>query len=154
MSERKAFKSINFDLNTKQLKIYYGKSRRSAYREIENFLKENNFHHRQWSGYVSNEKMGTSDVVILNEKMWEAMPWLEQCARKIDVTDIGKQYDLIWLHKERAAEKKTVNEKEPALSMKDWKEKIKPQNGASKQEMKTQEMKTVAKPTHREDERS
>lgn len=91
-------KAINFDLSTKSLKMYYPKSRRNAYREIGKFLKENGFFRRQWSGYMSKDKMSVSDIADLTEKMFKKLPWLEQCANKIDVTDIGKQCDLILLY--------------------------------------------------------
>lgn len=99
--EKKTFKAIYFDLDTKALKKYYPKNRRNAYREIENFLKDNGFSHRQWSGYISNIKMSSMDITTLNRKLWKKFPWLEQCANKFDVTDIGKSFDLKLMHQEQ-----------------------------------------------------
>lgn len=99
--EKKTFKAINFDLDTHALEEYYPKSRRNAYLEIENFLKCNGFSHRQWPGYVSDIKMDSMDVSNLNDELWNKFPWLEQCANKFDVTDIGKSFDLKLLYQEK-----------------------------------------------------
>ena len=106
--EKKTFKAINFDLDTKALKEYYPKSRRNAYREIGKFLKDNGFSHRQWSGYISNIKMDFLEISKLNEKLWSKFPWLEQCANKFDVTDIGKSFDLKLMHQEQVNEDKEI----------------------------------------------
>ena len=82
--KRENKKAINFDLDTKKLNIYYGKNIRNAYREIGKFLENNGFKHRQWSGYVSINKMSNFDIVNLNIKMWKKFPWLIQCARRFD----------------------------------------------------------------------
>lgn len=50
--------AINFDLDTKKLEtLYSSKNWRQAYDDIRDFLKKNNFEHRQGSGYISKEEM-------------------------------------------------------------------------------------------------
>lgn len=92
-------KAINFDLDTKALKKYYCKSNYpleylKAYKEIKQFMKENGFSHRQWSGYVSDEALSKFQVLRLVHKMTNQFTWFANCVNRFDVTDIGKQYDL------------------------------------------------------------
>ena len=60
----KKYKAINFDLDTKKLKDIYSKQTKKAYNtaysDIESFMLDNQFTHRQGSGYISN--MPLSDV--------------------------------------------------------------------------------------------
>lgn len=93
-------KAINFDLDTKKLKEIYctaGKPLEylKGYKEIKEFMKENGFAHRQWSGYVSDNPMSKMQVERFVEKMTNELPWLAKCVNKFDVTDIGKQYDMM-----------------------------------------------------------
>ena len=62
-------KAINFDLSTADLKKYF-KNTAEAYSQIKNFMLQNGFEHRQYSGYVT-------------------------CTQKFDVTDVDKHHDLI-----------------------------------------------------------
>ena len=62
-------KAINFDLDTRALRQYYNKSRRNAYREIGKFLESKGFYHRQWSGYVSKEKMTYMQMAQINREL-------------------------------------------------------------------------------------
>lgn len=59
------FLVINFDLSTERLKECYPKSRRSAYREIRHFLENCGFEHRQYSGYVSHDRMSLQKAPYL-----------------------------------------------------------------------------------------
>lgn len=92
----KVRKAINFDLDTAKLKRYYkNKSYQQAYYEIRNCLALLGFSHRQGSGYVSRDDITMMDIyddiaIIVNK-----LPWLIKCARHMDVTNIGPQYDLI-----------------------------------------------------------
>ena len=83
--ERKYYKAINFDLDTNKLKKYYPRYQQ-AYSDLLRFFKVNGFLHRQGSGYVSKEKMSSADIVDLIGAF--------QCVKKIDVTNVGAQYDL------------------------------------------------------------
>lgn len=92
--ERKYFKAINFDLNTNKLKEYYPRYQQ-AYNDLSKFFKENNFYHRQGSGYVSNEKMTSADIIDLMGDLQKKYLWAGDCIKAIDVTNVGPQYDLM-----------------------------------------------------------
>lgn len=120
---KKCRKAINFDLCTDMLKKLYNTSDPfvylKAYREIGSFLKQEGFTHRQWSGYVSDEKLSDVDVFNITYKLNNALPWLRQCVNKFDVTDIGEQHDLMCIFEkatepmlnEKVPEHQTTNEK-------------------------------------------
>lgn len=94
--ERRYFKAINFDLDTRQLKVCYpGKDYRKAYHDLRRFFDRHNFEHRQGSGCLSKEKLATADIYDLMDDLTQAMPWLGGCVAKIDVTNIGQQHDLL-----------------------------------------------------------
>ncbi len=124
---KKCRKAINFDLSTDMLKKLYNTSDPfvylKAYREIASFLKQESFTHRQWSGYVSDEKLSDVDVFNITYKLNNALPWLRQCVKKFDVTDIGEQHDLMYIFEkateptlnEKATIHQTTNEKRSAM---------------------------------------
>ena len=62
--ERKYYKALNFDLDTKELRKYYTYYQQ-AYKDLYSFFKSKNFKHRQGSGYVSNTKLSSADIVDL-----------------------------------------------------------------------------------------
>lgn len=96
--ERKYYKAINFDLNTGQLKdVYPGMNYRKAYADLRSFLENHEFLHRQGSGYFSEEKLSTADIYDLMTDLSTEFPWLCQSVKKMDVTNIGNQYDLVEL---------------------------------------------------------
>lgn len=137
-------KAINFDLDTKKLSINYGKSRRNAYREIGNFLEKNGFKHRQWSGYVSEKKMSHMEIEKLNIKMFKNFPWLISCARRFDVTDLGKNYNLIKMYNayikkiENGSQRKNIEETRKLFSKDEFKNFV---NEAVKQKESSNERK-------------
>lgn len=94
----KCYKAINFDLDTRKLKLYYtGSDYHQAYMNLQYFFKAHHFLHRQGSGYVSDIKMNTSDVYELIDKLLLKLPWIKYCVKRIDVTNVGKQHDLVRL---------------------------------------------------------
>ena len=102
-------RAINFDLSEDLLKKYYNKERSNAWKEIRKFMESNGFSHRQKSGYVSNKPLGDTEVSILIGKLWDKCPWLEKCAIKVDLTNIGDTFDLLSI---RYAEK-VINKTQP-----------------------------------------
>ena len=94
--ERKYYKAINFDLDTTGLKQYYPRYQQ-AYYDLKNFFKSKGFSHRQGSGYVSDTKLSTADIVDIIDEMRKHFEWASTCVKKIDVTNIGIQYDLTGL---------------------------------------------------------
>lgn len=86
-------KAINFDLSTADLKKYF-KNTAEAYNQIKNFMLQNGFEHRQYSGYVSNDRLHDYNITNLTIRLRNQFSWLSHCAQKFDVTDIGDQHDL------------------------------------------------------------
>lgn len=85
-------KAINFDLDTNKMKtmsIYP-----NGYNKLEQSFKKLEFEHRQGSGYVSKNRLNSRKVVLIIREITRENPWLKDCVNKIDVTDIGKQFDL------------------------------------------------------------
>ncbi len=135
----KTTKAVNFDLDTKALKIYYpGKHYRQAYRDIRKFMLDNGFTHRQWSGYNSKDKLSNLDVQRFATKLSKSFPWLKKCVNRFDVTDIGEQHDLTYILTGRCKKKVKVvqnenvkpKESKPLFSAKQLKERA---NQISKQ---------------------
>lgn len=93
---KKVRKAINFDLDTKKLKEVYGDGTNisAAYYEIKRFFKKHGFEHRQGSGYCSEFKMTKMEVLHVAKEMNEALPWMKNCIKNIDVTDIGTIHSL------------------------------------------------------------
>lgn len=99
--ERTQRKAINFDLDTKEMKNQGMYPR--GYRLLGNSLRKCGFEHRQGSGYISKEKLDSITIARMMEQVTRENPWLAECVRKIDVTDIGRQHDLTSVVKEYAA---------------------------------------------------
>ena len=89
-------RAINFDLDTHKLKQFYPKKNyRQAYRDIKKFMTSHGFVHRQWSGYISEKPMSRLEITRVISMMSKTFPWLKQCANKVDMTNIGKQFDMM-----------------------------------------------------------
>lgn len=99
--EKSCLKAVNFDLDTKQLKSLYLNNRSlsylKAYKQIGTFLKSRGFVHRQWSGYISRDKLSHMDIYNIITDLDKTFPWLSKCVTKFDVTDIGEQHDLMYI---------------------------------------------------------
>lgn len=93
--ERPTYKAINFDLDTGIMKKY-GKYP-VGYSEVKRQFAQLGFIHRQGSGYVSVHKITSIEVVEVVKELKKELYWLPDCANKFDVTNIGKQFDLIKL---------------------------------------------------------
>ena len=90
LSERRYIKAFNFDLDTHKLEEYYPKDNyRNAYHDLWSFMKLHEFAHRQGSGYLSKNKMGTKDIYNMIEELSQQFSWMEHCVRKFDVTNVG-----------------------------------------------------------------
>ncbi len=63
-------KAINFDRDTNELKKHYpGKNYRNAYTDIKKLMEESGFEHRQWSGYVSKDKISLQKVASITGRL-------------------------------------------------------------------------------------
>lgn len=98
-----ARKAINFDLSTNELRAHF-KNTAEAYNQIKDFMLQNGFEHRQYSGYASKEVMEDDDITLLVLNITNKLTWLYSCTQKFDVTDIGEQHDLkdILAYKQKA----------------------------------------------------
>ena len=95
MAVSKRFKAINFDLDTAALRQEFGEQGRiRAYADIRRHLETNGFEHRQGSGYRSLQALSDLDVVDIVVSLYRKHPWMKACVQKLDVTNIGSQYDL------------------------------------------------------------
>ena len=102
MAEQKRYKAINFDLDTQRLRNLFGESgRRKAYASIGRFLKSNGFEHIQGSGYRSINTMTTAEIIDVVVALYTELTWLPDCVQKLDVTNIGTEYDMNLIAKRR-----------------------------------------------------
>lgn len=111
-------KAINFDLDTNKLYELTG-SKTDGYRQIKGFLLDNGFEHKQWSGYISLNKMTYSDVYSLVRKMCDTFSWFHEVVNTFDVTRVeqkGKNFqDVIkryGANKEKVQSSKVLNKEE------------------------------------------
>lgn len=94
-SRPRNYKAINFDLKTAPLRAKFGEAGRAeAYRKIGRYLSEQGFEHRQGSGYRSTLPFSDSEMVDLHSDMYNDLEWLGECVSKLDVTNIGSEYDM------------------------------------------------------------
>ncbi|MDR0875128.1 MAG: hypothetical protein LBN12_02835 [Clostridiales Family XIII bacterium] len=92
----KRYKSINFDLDTKRLEAIFGENkRRRAYAKIQRFMTNHGFRHRQWSGYISKEKLNYAETYIVIDDLLITCPWLSVCTNRFDVTDYVAESDAL-----------------------------------------------------------
>jgi len=110
MNDEKTLRAINFDLDTNELKKFYGDNISKAYYDIKSFMKKNSFEHKQGSGYESTEKMNDKEVRYFRDKMYKSLPFLNDCTKKMYVTNVGETYDIMKPKKKRA-KTKTINTK-------------------------------------------
>lgn len=99
--ERRKKKAINFDLDTVKMKKF--SLYPAGYKLLKKSFQGLGFEHRQGSGYISAEKLDSDQINDIIGLIIQENPWLAECVRKIDVTDIGRQHDLTSVVKEYAA---------------------------------------------------
>lgn len=104
IAESPSRKAIHFDLITAELKKVYKSNNPfvylQAYKQINHFFKQHGFEHRQWSGYLSKEPMLNISISKLIIKLNDDIPWLKNCVRKFDVTNVGETFDLTNIFKD------------------------------------------------------
>lgn len=69
--------------------------RSKAYSRIKRFLLRNDFEHKQWSGYVSKERLSYAEVYLILDNLMDALPWLARCVNSFDITDFMAESDAI-----------------------------------------------------------
>ena len=126
--ERRIRKAINFDLDTEQMRAMFLYP--NGYGLLKKSFEKHDFTHRQGSGYISNAKLDSDQVNDIMAAVVKEQPWLTECVKKIDVTDIGKQHDLTAVVKSLAAQQsEQLDQRSGNLSEK--------QNGAGVQSKKS-----------------
>ena len=89
-------KAINFDLNNNLLKQYYpSKNYKEAWKDINKYLENNDFIHRQYSGYVSKTGISMADVGNILDEMSIKYHWFKKAVRQFDVTIVSDEYSFI-----------------------------------------------------------
>ena len=89
-------KAINFDLNDNLLKKYYpSRSYKYACRDIKMYLINNQFEHRQYSGYVSINEISMAEIGNIVGKMARKWYWLSKSVMQFDVTNVGEEYSFL-----------------------------------------------------------
>jgi virulence-associated protein VapD len=143
-NENLCTRAINFDLNTRLLKKYYPSQSiwgyKNAYKDIKNFLQENGFKHRQWSGYISNEPLTDYQIADVISRLSLRFSWLSKCVNQFDVTNISGMHSMIDIIKQKSLEnrqKQTI--KIHSLSL--------DERLAQAQEKANQRNKTISEPT-------
>ena len=82
-------KQITFDLSQDALRQHYPRKEtgrdpqffKRAYKDIQKFMEASGFERRQYSVYVSADKLTALDVAVLTQRMAEQFPWLRHCVR-------------------------------------------------------------------------
>lgn len=87
-------KEISFDLDTKKLEKYFNNIS-NAYYNLRIELKKVGFEHRQGSVYNSILPMNHLQLVMALKDVCKKLPWLSDCAKSIDSTNIGKIHSLM-----------------------------------------------------------
>lgn len=88
-------KQLSFDLDTNILKQIFGdNSYTIAYKDVRNFMKNNNFVHIEGSVYVSELSMTNVDVLLLLGKMKKELPYITKCVKEMHQTDVGEIHSL------------------------------------------------------------
>ena len=109
MAQSRHYKAVNFDLDTEELRRVFGEPGRTlAYSQIRSYLESHGFEHRQGSGYRSLKALSDLDVSDLVVDMYAELNWLPDCVKRLDVTNIGRDYDLDAVAKRRMAEEKAT----------------------------------------------
>ena len=110
-NKEKSFFYVIFDLANNELeKFYPNKNINQSWYDIERFLKKSDFAHIQKSGYVSNDKISGYHMNSILNKMFEKMPWLLLCAKRIDVVTSTQKRNIVDIFSQLPKFSKKINE--------------------------------------------
>ncbi|MDR3305685.1 MAG: hypothetical protein LBS85_06675 [Clostridiales Family XIII bacterium] len=91
---------INFDLDTDELRRIFGEPNRStAYNTLKQYFIKNEFEHRQGSCYISKNPLSAAEVYALLFHLLQKASWLRTSVNKLDVTNVGKDHDYLYIFK-------------------------------------------------------
>lgn len=105
MAQQRRYKMVNFDLSVEKLRKEFGHDRyRKGYAYIQRFFAAHGFSHHQYSGYISKSAMSYGEIYILVlDTMVATLPWLVECVKKFDATNITSQSNMLSAIKGKAA---------------------------------------------------
>lgn len=87
-------RAVNFDLDVNEMYKVLG-SKVEGYHLIYKTMIKMGFIHRQCSGYLSKNPMSYNDVRNTLHNLAKANPWMSQCIKVLDVTDVPNSgYDF------------------------------------------------------------
>ena len=87
-------REISFDLDTKALSKYYDNIS-LAYSDLRNEFERVGFIHRQGSVYNSKKCLSDIEVTKALKDVCNKLPWISECAKSVDLTNIGKRHSLL-----------------------------------------------------------
>ncbi len=95
----KTRKALNFDFNTILIQenmstLQIQSTYRKAYYDIEKYLLANGFEHVQESAYTSVEPISFQEVEDIIENIIQEMPYLKDAIKSMEVTSVGKTYEV------------------------------------------------------------
>lgn len=87
--------AINFDLSIRKLQQYFSQEHpKSAYGVIAKYMREYDFEHRQYSGYISNKPITQAELIDIVWEIHQKLPWLYECENRMDATVITRVFDM------------------------------------------------------------
>lgn len=87
----KSRKAINFDLSDHLLKLYYPSyNYKNSWKDIQKYLEEQDFIHRQYSGYVSKNFISMTKLGHILDNMVQQYDWLKNCVKEFDTMIIDE----------------------------------------------------------------
>jgi len=108
MDDDKSRKYISFDFKVDNLKNIYsvltGKTYTEAYRDFGSYLCNNGFRHVQGSCYDSVNEVNVMNVQLILSKFATDNKWFPYCLTDLNVTNIGKVYNLNNLFQNQAVD--------------------------------------------------
>ncbi len=91
-------KNISFDIDTKELEIYYPKKNwRKAYDDIKIFLCSRGFSWIEGSTYTSKNPMTAYQAISIIENLLEKHPFLHKAMRDMVITEVGEVFSANFL---------------------------------------------------------
>ena len=92
------YRYFSFDLSMKLLEQYYpGADLKKAWSDILKHMTSNGFEHRQYSGYMSQNKLDEIQTYEVAFKLFNSLNWLANCAKRFDSTAIINEQNFDFL---------------------------------------------------------
>lgn len=99
------YRYFSFDLSIKLLEQYYPKADiNKAWSDILKHMTANGFDHRQYSGYLSQNKLDEAQTFDVAFRLFNSLKWLANCAQKFDSTAVLNEQHFDFLQEFQAKE--------------------------------------------------